>query len=107
MRTANPACQLSTSRRTLQKCVLVPRRARIWEDSCVTQLKDQGPARTCNESKEEEEESVDPSAAEVEYLSKSASVFGVGGVRLREENRRLLLHLHRERHLIFYYHVGP
>jgi len=25
-------------------------------DSCITQLKDQGPSRTCNESKEEEEE---------------------------------------------------
>jgi len=25
-------------------------------DSCITQLKAQGPARTCNESKEEEEE---------------------------------------------------
>jgi len=24
-------------------------------DSCITQLKDQGPSRTCNESKEEEE----------------------------------------------------
>jgi len=25
-------------------------------DSCITQLKDQGPSRTCNESKEEEED---------------------------------------------------
>jgi len=25
-------------------------------DSCITQLKDQGPSRTCNERKEEEEE---------------------------------------------------
>ena len=25
-------------------------------DSCITQLKDQGPSRTCDESKEEEEE---------------------------------------------------
>ena len=25
-------------------------------DSCITQLKAQGPSRTCNESKEEEEE---------------------------------------------------
>ena len=25
-------------------------------DSCITQLKDQGPSRTCNESKEEEKE---------------------------------------------------
>jgi len=28
-------------------------------DSCVTQLKAQGPSRTCNESKEEEEESLE------------------------------------------------
>ena len=27
-------------------------------DSCITQLKDQGPSRTCNESKEEEEDDV-------------------------------------------------
>ena len=27
-------------------------------DSCITQLKAQGPSRTCNESKEEEEEAV-------------------------------------------------
>jgi len=27
-------------------------------DSCITQLKAQGPSRTCNESKEEEEEGV-------------------------------------------------
>ena len=27
-------------------------------DSCITQLKAQGPSRTCNESKEEEEEEV-------------------------------------------------
>jgi len=29
-------------------------------DSCITQLKAQGPARTCNESKEEEEEGFEP-----------------------------------------------
>jgi len=28
-------------------------------DSCITQLKAQGPSRTCNESKEDEEESTD------------------------------------------------
>ena len=28
-------------------------------DSCITQLKAQGPSRTCNESKEEEEEEED------------------------------------------------
>ena len=28
-------------------------------DSCITQLKAQGPSRTCNESKEEEEEGID------------------------------------------------
>ena len=28
----------------------------IGSDSCITQLKAQGPCRTCNESKEEEEE---------------------------------------------------
>ena len=27
-------------------------------DSCITQLKDQGPSRTCNEGKEEEEEAL-------------------------------------------------
>ena len=29
-------------------------------DSCITQLKAQGPSRTCNESKEEEEEVCTP-----------------------------------------------
>ena len=27
-------------------------------DSCITQLKAQGPSRTCNESKEEEEDAI-------------------------------------------------
>ena len=41
---------------------MVPRRARILRriDSCITQLKAQGPSRTCNESKEEEEAPQDP-----------------------------------------------
>jgi len=28
-------------------------------DSCISQLKAQGPSRTCNESKEEEDEEID------------------------------------------------
>ena len=32
-------------------------------DSCITQLKAQGPSRTCNESKEEEEVSIDVQGA--------------------------------------------
>jgi len=31
-------------------------------DSCITQLKAQGPSRTCNESTEEEEEEEEPEA---------------------------------------------
>ena len=31
-------------------------------DFCITQLKAQGPSRTCNESKEEEEEALEPLA---------------------------------------------
>ena len=36
------------------------RRVRLWTfiDLCITQLKAQGPSRTCNESKEEEQEEV-------------------------------------------------
>jgi len=41
---------------TSQKCAVVPMRARIrLTDSRITQLKAQGPSRTCNESKEEDE----------------------------------------------------
>ena len=41
-----------------QRWLLSGHRARMLRlvDSCITQLKAQGPARTCNESKEEEEE---------------------------------------------------
>ena len=43
--------------RITQKFAVVPRRARILRlmHCCITQLKAQGPSRTCNESKEEEE----------------------------------------------------
>ena len=34
-------------------------------DSCITQLKAQGPSRTCNESQEEEEEVARPPEARV------------------------------------------
>jgi len=37
------------------KCVWTVAYLRLI-DSCITQLKAQGPSRTCNESKEEEEE---------------------------------------------------
>jgi len=68
----NPTPELPTrvepphlSRRTVTNPVLVPGKRRINQarfraylrliDSCITQLKAQGPSRTCNESKEEEE----------------------------------------------------
>ena len=56
-------------------------------DSCITQLKAQGPSRTCNESKEEEEEE------EVEGVGSAPpchAVQGVGfsvwGMGFRESN---------------------
>ena len=41
-----------------ETCAVVSRWARIWGSvaSCITQLRAQGPSRTCNESQEEEEE---------------------------------------------------
>jgi len=48
-----PATERESSLLTVYwKCAAVPRRARI-RDSCITQLKAQGPSRTCTESKEE------------------------------------------------------
>ena len=46
-------CNFRTT--ALHKCAVVPRRARILRliDSCITQLKAQGPSRTCDEIKEE------------------------------------------------------
>ena len=44
-------------------------------DSCITQLKAQGPSRTCNESKEEEEE---------EEVYQKAELHGVVFLLLRE-----------------------
>jgi len=44
-------------------------------DSCITQLKAQGPSRTCNESKEEEEEE----ATQVQILSQSPTDATSGG----------------------------
>jgi len=40
-------------------------------DSCITQLKDHGPSRTCNESKEEEED------LEMQHPAGEGSEFGV------------------------------
>ena len=48
-------------------------------DSCITQLKAQGPARTCNESKAEEE--VTDAALSVALLHRKAGVRGKGGGR--------------------------
>ena len=39
-------------------------------DSCITQLKAQGPSRTCNESKEEEGGYVEGEGAEVDVLAR-------------------------------------
>jgi len=46
-------------------------------DSCITELKAQGPSRTCNESKEEEEETCF-----------RVSGFGGGGLKLRVQDCR-------------------
>ena len=47
-------------------------------DSCITQLKAQGPARTCNESKEEEEgnflSAVDGPASVLEFTYRGTSL---------------------------------
>jgi len=53
-------------------------------DSCVTQLKAQGPSRTCNESKsEEEEEEEEASAFRVQRFEVSGRQGGVGYLLLR------------------------
>ena len=44
-------------------------------DSCITQLKDQGPSGTCNESKEEEEECP---ATEFRVWGLGSEVWGLG-----------------------------
>ena len=46
---------------SLESLVLLPAKTRcavvlVFKDSCITQLKAQGPSKTCEESKEEEEE---------------------------------------------------
>ena len=55
----------------------VPRWARSWRliHSCITQLKAQGPSRTCNESNEEEEEGTTTQDA----VASTDPVLGVGG----------------------------
>ena len=45
-----------------QQVAAAPRLLRLI-DSCITQLKAQGPSRTCNESKEEGEEGLDQQVA--------------------------------------------
>jgi len=47
-------------------------------DSCITQLKAQGPSSTCNESKEEEEEDAgrDGRSGFVQDMSRTPTVFG-------------------------------
>ena len=44
---------------------------RLQTDSCITQLKAQGPSRTCNESKEEEEEEGNRTAPHTSILPRS------------------------------------
>jgi len=48
------SCRAFHKGSTLTSRKASPKSTRI--DSCITQLKAQGPSRTCNESKEEEEE---------------------------------------------------
>jgi len=43
-------------------------------DSCITQLKAQGPSRTCNESKEEEEEEEEVTGFEVQVAGLKADL---------------------------------
>ena len=57
-----PACSPASTRlnlrtTTLQQCAVVPYLRLI--DSCITQLEAQGPSRTCNESKEEEADTLE------------------------------------------------
>ena len=67
------------------RCLLVPVPGSYLRlvDSFITQLKAQGPSRTCNESKEEEEEEVPVSVAArpemvtTEVASRSTSVVSV------------------------------
>ena len=47
-------------------------------DSCITQLKAQGPSRTCNESKEEEEEEEDSGKRGEEGWRAARSEHGFG-----------------------------
>ena len=51
-------------------------------DSCITQLKAQGPSRTCNESKEEEEE-IGPFRPACHVVKLSGFGFRVSGFRFR------------------------
>ena len=46
-------------------------------DSCITQLKAQGPSRNCNESKEEEEEEEDRVKRGVRGFKKLLELFAV------------------------------
>ena len=46
-------------------------------DSCITQLKEQGPSRTCNESKNEEEEVTAFMPAVRESLGSWFTVYGL------------------------------
>ena len=58
---AYQACKaLNLRTTTSQKCVVATEEGSYLRliDSCITQLKAQGPSRTCNESKEDEEEVV-------------------------------------------------
>ena len=50
-------------------------------DSCITQLKAQGPSRTCNESKEEEEEEEGGGVAASRALAAAHAILGTGVTR--------------------------
>ena len=60
-------------------------------DSCITQLKPQGPSRTCNESKEEEEESGFPESGQSRTLFPESGVPEHLGVLVWESSSASLL----------------
>ena len=73
-------------------------------DSCITQLKAQGPSRTCNESNEEEEEGIsystierfgtlDESASQGQILAMASPIFQVKVLRVQSGLSKYLIFL--------------
>ena len=69
-------------------------------DSCITQLKAQGPSRTCNESKEEEEAGTNRAEAHSLWRRETVLLGGLRGetVSLLEREPALTVRLNRLMH---------